>query len=54
MALTRHCMKTQPTNSPLYDVVLASRKHAGGAISSMKANPVPKFAPPASLFDMLG
>lgn len=51
--IARRCVKTQPTNSPLYDVVLASRKDTAVKLFE-KANPVPKVEPPASLFDMLG
>jgi len=50
--IARRCVKTQ-TNSPLYDVVLASRKDTAVKLFE-KANPVPKVEPPASLFDMLG
>ncbi|MFL5828156.1 MAG: three-Cys-motif partner protein TcmP [Thermoleophilaceae bacterium] len=50
--IARRCVKTQPTNSPLYDVVLASRKDTAVKLFE-KANPVPKVEPPASLFDML-
>jgi three-Cys-motif partner protein len=51
--IARRCVKTQPTNSPLYDVVLASRNDLAVKLFE-KANPVPKVEPPASLFDMLG
>jgi len=51
--IARRCVKTQPTNSPLYDVVLASRNDTAVKLFE-KANPVPKVEPPASLFDMLG
>ena len=39
--IARRCVKTQPTNSPLYDVVLASRKDTAIKLFE-KANPVPK------------
>jgi three-Cys-motif partner protein len=51
--IARRCVKTQPTNSPLYDVVLASRKDTAVTLFE-KANPVAKVEPAASLFDMLG
>jgi hypothetical protein len=51
--IARRCVKTQPTNSPLYDVVLASRKDTAVKLSE-KANPVLKVEAPATLFDMLG
>jgi hypothetical protein len=51
--IARRCVKTQPTNSPLYDVVLASRKDTAVKLFE-KANPVPKVEAPASLFDVLG
>jgi three-Cys-motif partner protein len=50
--IARRCVKTQPTNSPLYDVVLASRKDTAVKLFE-KANPVPKVEAPATLFDML-
>jgi three-Cys-motif partner protein len=51
--IARRCVKTQPTNSPLYDVVLASRNDTAVTLFD-NANPVSKVQPPASLFDMLG
>lgn len=51
--IARRCVKVQPTNSPLYDVVLASRKDTAVKLFE-KANPVPKLESPASLFDLFG
>lgn len=51
--IARRCVKTQPNNSPLYDVVLASRKDTAVKLFE-KANPAPKVEAPASLFDSLG
>jgi len=39
--IARRCVKTQPTNSPLYDVVLASRKDTAVKLFE-KANPLPR------------
>jgi hypothetical protein len=50
--IARRSVRTQPTDSPLCDVVLASRKDTAVKLFE-KANPVPKVEPPASLFDML-
>jgi three-Cys-motif partner protein len=49
--IARRCVKTQPTNSPLYDVVLASRKDTAVKLFD-KANPAPKVAEQASIFDL--
>jgi three-Cys-motif partner protein len=49
--IARRCVKTQPTNSPLYDVVLASRKDTAVKLFE-KANPVPTFEAQASIFDL--
>jgi three-Cys-motif partner protein len=50
--IARRCVKTQPTNSPLYDVVLASRKDTAVKLFE-KANPVPKVEQQVSIFDLL-
>jgi three-Cys-motif partner protein len=54
--IARRCVNTEPTNSPLYDVVLASRKDMAVKLFE-KANPVPKVEPKvepqASIFDLL-
>jgi hypothetical protein len=50
--IARRCVKTQPTNSPLYNVVLASRKDTAAKLFE-KANPLPKDAQ-LGFFDLLG
>jgi hypothetical protein len=45
--IARRCVKTQPTNSPLYDVVLASRKDTAVKL------PLPKDEL-LGFFDVLG
>jgi hypothetical protein len=50
--IARRCVNTEPTNSPLYDVVLASRKDTAVKLFE-KVNPVPKVEPQASIFDLL-
>ena len=45
-------MKTPWSNSPLYDVILASR-HQMAVKLFEKANPTPKAAARSSIFDLL-
>jgi three-Cys-motif partner protein len=50
--IARRCVKTAWSNSPLYDVVLASR-HPTAVKLFEKANPTPKAAAQGSIFDLL-
>jgi three-Cys-motif partner protein len=50
--IARRCVKTDWSNSPLYDVVLASRNPAAVKLFE-KANPEPKDEPQVSIFDLL-
>lgn len=50
--IARRCVKTAWSNSPLYDVILASR-HSAAVKLWERANPAPEAAPQASIFDSL-
>lgn len=50
--IARRCVKTVWSNSPLYDVVLASR-HPTAVKLFERANPLPKGAQQVSMFDLL-
>jgi three-Cys-motif partner protein len=51
--IARRCVKTDWSNSPLYDVVLASRNPTAVKLWE-KANPAPKAVAQSSIFDLLG
>jgi three-Cys-motif partner protein len=50
--IARRCVKTDWTNSPLYDVILASR-HPAAVKLWERANPAPEAVPQANIFDLL-
>jgi len=50
--IARRCVKTATTNSPLYDVVLASRNDTAVSLWE-KANPLPKVEEQVNIFDLL-